>query len=464
MTTTIHNGITFTLGDLSFADSVNVISFGDPEATGTSPQNVKGAPDGVFYSLGNGGRMDAIFTDNVLVSDGTSAPDLHIFEGTPGEQRGISITSFDGLTRINLGTLSATTSSIDIDAFLRDAFQNDNYAFETPRAWGSVRITDRANVGETTGPSVGPDIDAVGAISAAKTVLGTSGADSLTGSMEDEFFDGGDGADTLIGGSGDDLFYGGKGSDIVFGGGGTDVIYGDDGDDQLFGGLAPDADYISGGVGNDQIYANDGADTLDGDGGNDTIGTGFGSDRANGGTDDDMLFGGGDAGNDTLTGGAGNDIGFGGAGADSIKGGVGNDEMGGGAGDDYVDGDGGADTVYGGGGSDIVVGGDGADTVFSGTGADTVFLGIFDKDVNDARDGDRDVFGVIVNNGNDTIYGFETARDDIDLRANTDLNTFSDVQAALTTSGGNTIIDLQNGNGILTLISTNNLDATNFMF
>ncbi len=476
MPATTYNGITFSLGDLSFADGYDQH---DPQQNGgpgpfgptANPQNIVGAPDDTFLSLGNGGRIRTIFTDNVLTGDGTDAPDLYIFDSSPVEERAVAI-SFDGSQYIQLGTFtspSATMSGIDIDAFLRQFHfdQKGNFDYEYWQPFKYVQITDRPAQFTNMQSDIGADVDAVGAISSARTVLGTNMDDSLLGSMDREFFDTGMGADTVSGGDGNDLVYAGEGNDIVFGGGGTDFIYGNEGNDQLFGGLGPDADYINGGSGMDQIYANDGADTIDGGADNDTIGTGFGSDLADGGLNDDMLFGGGGGGADTLSGSAGNDIAFGGDGDDSVMGGGGNDEFGGGAGDDYVNGDNGSDTVYGGAGSDVVIGGDDSDTVYSGTGADTVFLGIDDKRDNFAVDGDRDVFGVISNNGADTIYGFETARDDIDLSQNIDLNTFAQVQAAMSNGGaGVTVIDLQNGNGSLTLINVSmaNLDASNFIF
>jgi Ca2+-binding RTX toxin-like protein len=120
---------------------------------------------------------------------------------------------------------------------------------------------------------------------AIENVVGTSFADTMTGSIDDN---------RLQGGTGDDTLYGRGGSDILLGGNGADTLYGEDGNDTVLGGDG--GDYLNGA---------DGLDVLTGGGENDTIAGG--------------------AGNDILTGDDGNDVLNGGAGADSMTGGLGND-------------------------------------------------------------------------------------------------------------------------------------------
>jgi len=92
---------------------------------------------------------------------------------------------------------------------------------------------------------------------------------------------------------------------------------------------------------------------------------------------------------DRINGGGGNDI---------VKSGGGNDASKGGGGSDLVQGDGGNDTLLGNGGDDILVGGTGFDTLKGGGGRDMfVFKGL--------------------NEGKDTIVGFNAAEDLIDLRS-----------------------------------------------
>jgi hypothetical protein len=62
---------------------------------------------------------------------------------------------------------------------------------------------------------------------------GTDGADTFTGTEENEEIKGLDGADDLRGGAGNDLIDGGKGADTLNGGLGNDILRGRDGNDLL---------------------------------------------------------------------------------------------------------------------------------------------------------------------------------------------------------------------------------------
>jgi len=103
----------------------------------------------------------------------------------------------------------------------------------------------------------------------AQNFLGSSGADTYTGTMF---------GDTVHGNGGADLIKGGAGKDTVVGGGGSDNLHGQ--------------------VGNDSLSGGTGADTLYGQGGNDTLTGGAGSDKLTGGAGSDALSGG--AGADTF--------------------------------------------------------------------------------------------------------------------------------------------------------------------
>lgn len=121
--------------------------------------------------------------------------------------------------------------------------------------------------------------------SGAADAVGTSGNDTINGSVNDDVF---------VGGLGNDLLTGFAGADVLKGANGDDTLLGHAGADKLFGGQG--ADTLDGGDDADMLYGDKGADSL------------------NGGAGADKLWG--DDGNDTLTGGTG---------ADSLVGGLGND-------------------------------------------------------------------------------------------------------------------------------------------
>ncbi len=146
-------------------------------------------------------------------------------------------------------------------------------------------------------------------------ILGSYGANVLTGLG---------GIDTIDGAAGNDEIYGGAGNDILYGGNDYYFDYTDWSTEGLIDGLASNADTIKGGDGEDDIDGGDGDDFLYGDAGNDII---YGGDDgaveggyAYGGgygflSNDDFLDGG--AGDDQLDGGSGDDILHGGDGVDT---------------------------------------------------------------------------------------------------------------------------------------------------
>lgn len=100
----------------------------------------------------------------------------------------------------------------------------------------------------------------------------TSGDDTVTGSLKDEYFNLQAGNDIVYAGAGDDIVVGGAGNDKVYGGSGADQLEGDAGDDLLDGGADSDtvvftgnfADYaVSLGANGESIITSaEGIDTL----------------------------------------------------------------------------------------------------------------------------------------------------------------------------------------------------------
>ncbi len=264
-------------------------------------------------------------------------------------------------------------------------------------------------------------------------IFGTSGNDTLAGTIGADRIYGQNGHDTINAGAGDDLAYGGNGNDALNGQDGNDTLFGEAGIDTLHGGIGMDA--LDGGAGNDFLYGDEGDDNLLGGTGLDELHGGDGNDSLDGGAADDTLYG--ENGNDTLAGGTGIDYLYGGTGTDSLDGGSGadflygeddndtlaggggNDTLDGGAGDDNLDGGAGADFLYGMDGNDILSGGTGVDTIDGGIGDDTisggtgndVLLGGAGIDHIDGGVGSDDIHGgagddiLIGAGGNDTIAG-----------------------------------------------------------
>ncbi|SMD08914.1 protein of unknown function [Fulvimarina manganoxydans] len=198
---TKYGGITFPLGDVSFADRViaydPAFSGGNvPSATYQTPAGAIGAPDassaGTYVSLGAGGRLIVAFDDNVLLASGNSDPELHIFEIGPDVEDQFIEISADGVNWISVGKVDGSTDSIDIDPFLAAA----GVSVATPFRF--VSIVDDINEGDKSGSTVGADIDAVGAIGAANLEAGTSGADRFDGGSQYDYFDGGSGFDRIV--------------------------------------------------------------------------------------------------------------------------------------------------------------------------------------------------------------------------------------------------------------------------
>ena len=123
-------------------------------------------------------------------------------------------------------------------------------------------------------------------------ISGTSGNDTLVGTIFSDTLNGGAGNDTLIGGNSAydirDVIYGGAGNDTIDGGYGNDELRGDAGNDNITGGFG--ADRLIGGTGNDVLSGAALADEIFGGDGIDFINGGFGYDRLNGGAEADKFY------------------------------------------------------------------------------------------------------------------------------------------------------------------------------
>jgi Ca2+-binding RTX toxin-like protein len=145
------------------------------------------------------------------------------------------------------------------------------------------------------------------------------------------------------------------------------------------------------------LYGSDFGETFNAGGGNDTVYGRGGNDTINGqDAADTSLYG--QAGDDLINGGAGGDTIYGGSGNDTIYGMQDPETSPPPDGGDTIYGGSGSDTIFGQAGNDLIVGGYGADLLDGGSGADTFkYLDLKDT--------------------NDTISGFVSGSDKIDLQA-----------------------------------------------
>ena len=258
--------------------------------------------------------------------------------------------------------------------------------------------------------------------------------------------------ENAYGGSGNDEITGNAAANILSGGAGEDQIFGNDGNDRIRGGA--DDDYLSGGgdndllrgqSGNDTLYGNYGNDILLGESGGDVLSGGQGIDRAQYSTSSDGVVADlqnasintGDAAGDTyisierLSGSAFND---------NLRGDDVNNHLWGQDGDDKLYGRLGDDNLYGGNGNDLLTGGFGNDRMRGGEGADT--------------------FVFLKNNGNDTIFDYNAAEDDLRI-----IGTGLDYADLTITDGADRAI-IDYGTGIIAVwgVSSTALDEDEFSF
>ncbi len=158
-----HGGkIYLPLGDISFADEVVEFKRGKPHAVEPACDSTLaiGIPDfnglsGNFVSLGCGGSLTLLFTDNALVN--IPGPDLFVFElGKYIESTELEI-SKDGSKWITVGKIAGGTASVDIGDSVK---QGEVFHY--------VRLTDLKS--DCKGDWPGADIDAVAAIGSGKQI------------------------------------------------------------------------------------------------------------------------------------------------------------------------------------------------------------------------------------------------------------------------------------------------------
>ncbi len=175
----IFNGLLFSTGSLAFADAV--VTYTPLQSGGPAPlrgsinldwrqahqtirwcERASREPRSRVFR--NGGQLILSFTDNLLTGSGDSRPDLVVFEVGVSERVNVAV-STNGTTFTPVGFIDGVNRTIDLDAW--DSMLQ---AELQPFAW-----TDDPTEGDSTGASVGADIDAVGALSSVLATTYTAG-------------------------------------------------------------------------------------------------------------------------------------------------------------------------------------------------------------------------------------------------------------------------------------------------
>jgi Ca2+-binding RTX toxin-like protein len=320
-------------------------------------------------------------------------------------------------------------------------------------------------------------------------IIGSTGDDTLSGTIGDDAIDAGGGNDEVYGLIGDDLLIGGPGADLLQGGGGQDTLLGGTGDDTLSGGLSQhpalnDAglDELNGGEGNDTIFLQNGTLATGGSGSDefqfseDSVSNNIVSDfvagqdlisikvlsvkdigevsiEENESGDANLFLGDQQIG--TVLGAAKlisvEDIIF--VGEDgSMLGGAGADVLKGSALDDSISGLAGDDTIFGGEGSDSIHGGLGADHIYGEAGDDSIYLGNEDHGYGGAG---SDVFVTSEDTDVAVIEDFEPGKDSVVIQYYSAEGTISEPEMQVTNlDGGDAVVSID-GKDVLIVVGAN---------
>lgn len=301
--------------------SADVISTGEGADRVEFPNNTRLGGD--IVDLGGGDdvvEMGATFLTGPAILTLGDGADTVVF--TRQERNGeVTITDFrvgpegDKLSMILAGAFENYDGAANLFATGHWRLTQDGgdtlfeFDFDGPGAGDAdyVLLARLQNVDATTltAETFDPGFDPGGAPAVGQTLVGTEGADEISGGAGGDLITTGGGSDRVNGGFGRDTIDGGAGNNRLEGGAGDDVITGSgrlDGgfhDDTLIGGADDDTliggtgdDSLVGGDGNDSLRAGGGADTLEGGAGDDTLQGVFGVGEVYGGADADVITGG----------------------------------------------------------------------------------------------------------------------------------------------------------------------------
>jgi|GEM_PF-3788003 len=245
--------------------------------------------DAVATDISGDGRPDLMSlgtqTGTVEVSLNTT-PNVPIVSHTGSV---INVTGTSGNDTVTVTAGAGNILHLSIDS-VNDTFSTSQISFiNFGMGAGDDSVTLGAGVPSCNVGGAGGNDTIVDNSSAATTLRGGAGLDSISAGSGNDSLDGGTGRDTLVAGSGNDTLSGDNASDLLMGGSGSSILLGGNNNDTLIAG-----------TGNNNLRGNDGNDSLDGSGGGNNV--------LSGGPGDDTLVGtqNSSTGADTLIGGTGN--------------------------------------------------------------------------------------------------------------------------------------------------------------
>ena len=490
-------GLAVVAGTVATAAGGSVTLAANGDFTYTPPADFAGT-DSFSYTLSDGDDT-ATATVTLTVAADADVPTLTVAPASGDTDTAIALDIQAALTDTDGSeTLAVSVAGVPVGAVLSDGTNSftatDGNTTADVSGWTLAALTvtppagnaDDFSLTVTATATDGSDVAAAGSVltvtvtdaatpnpivsaSYNDIIVGTQGADAITGDRGEEMILGGAGDDTIVTGDNQDRAAGGAGDDTITGGGDEDFLYGGAGNDQATGGGDGDVYLFIAGEGRDSFSGGSGSDTIllrGADGGvpdmagftmNLTAGTattdatGYrlsagaegtitfldGSSIAFDGVEtiswaDTVSWDGsnnratlGGAGADVITAGSREDVVVGGDGADTLSGGsnedmlfggAGNDTLVGGSHDDLLIGEAGDDDLSGGSHDDFLVGGAGDDTLDGGSGTDTaVFTGVR-----------GDYFVVDNGNGSYTVTDRVDGRDGTDIVSRVERFQFSD--------------------------------------
>ncbi|NTW82035.1 MAG: DUF4347 domain-containing protein [Chlorobiaceae bacterium] len=401
----------------------------DNTITGNSGNNVlDGGGGNDTLSGGTGGDTLSGGSGDDSLNGGSGNDNLSGGEGDD------TLTGSAGLDFLAGGSGNDTYIIVDInDTILENSGEGKDIVQSSASYVLSANIENLVLTGTSSINGTGNDQD--------NTITGNSGNNVLSGGDGNDTIYGESGDDNITGNAGIDLLDGGSGNDTMSGGSGDDVYEVDSENDQVnenynegMDTVRTSFDYIlSGnienlvltgtadiyGIGNDLdniITGNDGNNVIEGGSGNDTMSGGAGDDVYEVDSENDQVDENDNEGTDTVRSSvnyvlSGNIENLVLTGTADIYG-IGNDldnDIKGNAGKNVLDGDAGNDTIYGAQGDSYLIGGEGSDELYGYRSSDT-FEGGNGSDILSGGAGDDylyggDIYGAVVENDDDTLFG-----------------------------------------------------------